>query len=431
MSILRSLNIGVSGMRANGEALSVTSDNIANVNTVGYKRSRAVFQDMLGRSVGGLHNNTIPGAGARLAAVDQVWSMGPLVSTDSPTDLAISGEGFFVVQGQLQGVEGRYYTRAGQFQLDEDGRLINPGGLRLQGYSAAIDGTMGTTVGDLIIDGGTVPPNATTELVVSANLNANADPAPAWDPADPGGTSTFPTSVTVYDSLGNAHEVTVYFRKETDNTWDWHAMVDGGEVTNGVPGTPTEVADGVLTFDTSGALDTESTTTSVFDFLGAAQGQTIAFDFGDSITTDAGSGLGGTTQIGSASTTTGLVQDGFAGGSVSGITIAGDGTIIGVFSNGQQRALGQVVTATFASNVGLERGGEGLFAASADSGEPLIGPPETGGRGSVVAGALEQSNVDLGTEFVNLIAYQRAFQASSKIITTSDEMYTELVNLKR
>jgi flagellar hook protein FlgE len=209
-------------------------------------------------------------------------------------------------------------------------------------------------------------------------------------------------------------------------------MVDGAEITNGTAGTPSEVANGTLTFTTSGALDTETTNASIFDFVGGATpGQAITFDFGDSIATDLGTGLAGSTQFGAPSSIGGLTQDGFGGGSVSGVTFAGDGTIIGVFSNGQQRALGQVVSATFPSVDGLERGGEGLFAATVDSGEPLIGAPETGGRGSLVAGALEQSNVDLGTEFVNLIAYQRGFQANSKIITTADEMYQELVNLKR
>jgi flagellar hook protein FlgE len=268
-------------------------------------------------------------------------------------------------------------------------------------------------------------------MTVTVNLSAAADAAPAWDAADPINTSTFHTSTTVYDSLGNAHDVTLYFRKDSDNSWDWHAMVNGDEITNAPAGEPFEVANGTLTFDTNGALDTEATTQSGFDFIGATQGQVVDFDFGDSITDDGGTGLAGSTQLGAASTITGLAQNGFAGGSVSGVTVSGNGTIIGVFSNGQQRTLGQVVTANFASVDGLERGGEGLFAATVNSGEPLIGAPETGGRGSIVSGALEQSNVDLGTEFVNLIAYQRGFQANSKVITTSDEMYSELVNLKR
>jgi len=430
MSILRSLNIGVSGMRANSEALSVTGDNIANVNTVGYKRSQGVFQDILGRSVGGV-DSASSGAGTRLASVEQVWSLGPLVSTDSPTDLAISGEGFFVVKGQLQGAEGRYYSRAGQFHIDETGKLVNTNGMRLQGYMASPDGTLGSTLGDLAIGGGTIPANATSEMTVTVNLSASSDPAPAWDPTDPINTSTFNTSATVYDSLGNAHDVTMYFRKEADNSWDWHAMVNGADVNGGTAGQPFEAANGTMTFTTDGALDTEATTASTFDFIGATQGQTIDFNFGDSITTEGGTGLAGSSQLGSSSTITGLNQNGFSGGSVSGVTVAGDGSIVGVFSNGQQRILGKVATATFASVDGLERGGEGLFASTVKSGEALIGAPETGGRGSIVSGALEQSNVDLGTEFVNLIAYQRGFQANSKVITTADEMYNELVNLKR
>jgi flagellar hook protein FlgE len=208
-------------------------------------------------------------------------------------------------------------------------------------------------------------------------------------------------------------------------------MVDGGELTGGVAGTPTEVANGTLTFTTDGALDTETSAGSSWDFVDATPAQQIAFDFGTSITTDAGKGLDGTTQFASPNATVGLKQNGYAAGSVAGISIGQDGVITGVFSNGQQRALGQVVTADFANVNGLDRTGQGMWIATQASGEALIGAADTGGRGPVVAGTLEQANVDLGTEFVNLIAYQRGFQANARVITTSDDMYGELVNIKR
>lgn len=432
MSILRSLNIGVSGLRSNSEALSVTGDNIANVNTVGFKRSRGVFQDVLGRSVATFENIKGAGAGSRLAHVEQVWTQGALVTTDSPTDLAIQGEGFFVVEGNLDGAEARYYTRAGQFHVDNEGRIVNTEGMRLQGYTADEQGQMGAEIGDLIVNQGTVPASPTENIRMAVNLNANEDiPALPFDITDPGGTSNFSNNVTVYDSLGNAHELTVYFAKTGVNTWDWHALIDGGELTGGAPGTPIEGAFGTLTFRPDGALDTETTAASTWDFLNAEPAQAVTFDFGTSATTDAGTGFDGSTQYASPEATVALQQDGYAAGSIAGISIAQDGTVIGIFSNGQERALGQIVTADFANVHGLERAGEGMYIQTLASGEALTGAADTAGRGAIVSGALEQANVDLGTEFVNLITYQRGFQANSRVITTADEMYGELVNIKR
>ncbi|HKU44574.1 MAG TPA: flagellar hook protein FlgE [Polyangiales bacterium] len=432
MSILRSLNIGVSGLRSNSEALSVTGDNIANVNTVGFKRSRGVFQDILGRSISTFEPIKGAGAGSRLAHVEQMWTQGSLVTTDSPTDLAIQGDGFFVMEGNLAGADARYYTRAGQFHIDNQGQIVNTEGLRLQGYTADAAGVMGATVGDLVVSQGTVPASATANATVGVNLDANAvQPTLPFDVTNPNGTSNFSNNVTVYDSLGNAHELTVYYAKTGTNSWDWHALVDGGELTGGTAGVPTEGASGTLTFTTDGALDTETVSASSWDFLNATPAQAITFDFGDSITTDTGTGRQGSTQYAAPSSTVAIQQDGYAAGSIAGIAIAQDGTITGVFSNGQQRAIGQVVTADFANVNGLERTGQGMWIQTLASGEALIGAADTAGRGGIVSGALEQANVDLGTEFVNLITYQRGFQANSRVITTADEMYGELVNIKR
>jgi flagellar hook protein FlgE len=430
MSILRTLNIGVSGLTSNSDALGVASDNIANVNTVGFKRSRAVFEDVLGRSVASFEAVKGAGSGSRLAHVEQVWTQGALVTTDAATDLAIQGDGFFIVQGNQGGAENRFYTRAGQFHVDNTGRLVSPDNMRLQGYTAAANGTMGATIGDLIVDAGTIPASATTSVSIAANLDSNTAILPTFDPLTPDTTSSFANTISVYDSLGNSHEITVYYHKNASNAWDWHAMVDGMELTTQLPG-PTEIASGALTFTTNGELDTETNPATSWDFIDATQAQAIDFDFGTSITTDGGLGLDGTTQFAAKSTTVGLAQDGFAAGSVATISITGDGTIYGSFSNGQQRPLGQIVTADFANVNGLERTGQGLWIAGQTSGEALIGPPDAGGRGAIVSGTLEQANVDLGTEFVNLIAYQRGFQANSRVITTADEMYGELVNIKR
>jgi flagellar hook protein FlgE len=431
MSLLRALQIGVSGLRSNSDALAVAGDNIANVNTVGFKRSRADFEDVLGRSIAIAEPVKTAGAGSRVAHVEQMWAQGALVTTDSATDLAISGDGFFVVQGNLGGTDTRFYTRAGQFHINNTGVLVNDDDLRLQGFTAAPDGTMGVTIGDLNVTGGTLPANPTTSVTLSANLDSQSTVLPTFDITNPADTANFSQNVTVYDSLGASHEVTMYFHKNAANAWDWHAVVDSGDLTGGTAGTPTEVATGDLTFTTDGALDTETIAASSWDFVDATPAQAITFDFGTAITTDGGTGLDATTQFAAKSAPVALTQDGFAAGSVASISIAGDGVITGVFNNGQHRVLGQVVTADFANVSGLDRTGQNCWFETQDSGQALIGGANAGGRGSIVSGTLEQANVDLGTEFVNLISYQRGFQANSRVITTADDMYGELVNIKR
>ena len=441
MSILRSLNTGAAGLRAHADAIDVVGDNIANVNTVGFKRSRAIFQDMLGRSIAGASAVPSAGGGSRVSKVQQMWSQGALMTTDSPTDLALSGDGFFIMKGTSNGAKGNFYSRAGQFTLNSDGFLTNPSGLVLQGYGVDSAGVVQTTLGDLLINPGTVAATPTTTVDLAANLDAAPGSTPlTWDPTNPGGTSNFSTQVTVYDSLGAAHGTTVYFVKgpaavlPAPQIWDWHAMVDGAELVGGTAGLPTEIVGGRLEFDANGALDTEAgplVPVAAHTFTAATGPIAITFNFGTSITTDGGTGLDGTTQFAAPSTTTGLSQDGFAAGSVAAISVAADGVVKGVFTNGQRRSLGQVAVADFGSVDGLARAGDGLWAETRESSQPLIGPPETGGRAAIVSGALEQSNVDLGQEFVSLIAFQRGFQANSKIITTADEMYQELVNLKR
>lgn len=428
MSILGTLNTAASGLTAHGDALGVVADNIANANTIGFKRSRADFQNVLGMASGAAERG---GGGSRMAHIEQMWSQGALLGTESPTDLALSGEGFFVVKGNANGVTGNFYTRAGQFHLDKDGHLANPDGMRLQGYAADNKGTLSGTLSDLSISTRTMPASATTKVNMSMNLDSKAVEPPPWDPADPAATSNFSSGLTVYDSLGNAHEITIYYTKTGSNTWDWHAMADGATMAGGTAGVPFEGASGSLTFTSDGALDTESMNQSQWDFNDATPGQSITFDFGTAITGDGGTGLDGATQFGDASSTTGLRQDGFAAGSVSGITISSDGSITGVFSNGQRRLLGQVAVAKFQSESGLARSGQGLWSETKDSGEPLVGGAQSGSRGAIVAGALEQSNVDIGREFVDLIAYQRGFSANSKIVQTADEMYSELINLRR
>lgn len=430
MSIIRTMTTGASGLRAESEALTAVSDNIANVNTFGFKRERAVFEDVLGRSVMGANAMAEGGAGSRVAQIQQMWTQGALVTTGNPTDLALSGDGLFMVNGTVDGQTGNFYTRAGQFNVDSSGYLVNPDGLRVQGYTADATGAIGAQVGDLRVDGFTLPATATSNITMGANLDANATvPTAPWDPANPSTTSNFQTTVQVYDSLGNQHEASLYFRKDAAGSWSWHAMVPTADITPGSTGS-TEIGSGALTFNTDGSLATATTTAGPVTFDGAAA-QTFNFDFGTP-TGSGGTGLDGITQLGSGgNSVNALSQDGFGGGAVAGMHVDADGTITGVFASGQERALGRVAVARFANDQGLARAGHNLYEASQASGEPLVGDAGTGGRGGIVAGSLESSNIDLGSEFVDLIAYQRGFSANSKIITTADEMYQELVQLRR
>jgi flagellar hook protein FlgE len=428
MSILRAMYSGTSGLNAEGQALGVVGDNVANTNTVGFKQSRAIFEDVLGGAVG----TKSPGAGVRMTRAQQIFAQGTLLNTGQATDLALSGDGFFVVHGTVGGITGNFYTRAGQMSLREDGTLVNQQGLPLQGYAALPNGQFAAGMSSIQVPTGEIPPRATTAFQVQANMDATSQtPALAWDPQNPAATSNFSTSVRVYDSLGNPHQVDVYFRKTGANAWEWHALAAGGEVQGGVQGQNFEFATGSLQFTNTGALN-QSTLLSggTVSFIGAAPNQAISFDFGTAIA-NGGTGLDGITQFGSPSNVSAQKQDGYASGALSGLKVDGDGVVRGIYTNGEQLPVAKLAIAKFRSNDGLGRAGQNLWTQTRESGEPAIGAAGSGGRAAVVSGALEQSNVDIAAQFVNLISHQRAFQANSKTITTADEMLQELMNIKR
>jgi flagellar hook protein FlgE len=430
MSLLTSMTSGTSGLSSASSELSVIGDNIANANTVGFKAERAAFEDQLAQSVVGGSGQI--GLGSRLQAVTKTMTQGSVSTTGVTTDLALQGDGFFEVAGTAgDGRTGTYLTRAGQFTVSSDGYLVNLAGLRVQGYDADTLGNLTGAVGDLQVGNATSQPHATAVVDVRANLDASSTPV-TFDPADPSGTSSFSTSATVYDSLGAAHQVQIYFSR-TAAGWDWNAMTDGGGVQGGTAGTPVRVATGNMTFDTTGRLtsldDTSGTAGVAFNPLNATAPQALTFNFGTPY--PGGTGLDGITQFAGSSVSTYVGQDGFASGQLSGIQIDRTGTIQGVFSNGETRALGQVAVAKVPAPDQLERVGGNLYAQTRDSGEPVLGSAGEGGRGYMSAGALEQSNVDIADEFVRMIAAQRAFQANSKTITTADQLLAELIQLKR
>lgn len=426
MSIYRAMYSGVSGMAAEGQALGVVGDNVANSNTVGFKQSRSMFEDVLGGAIG----TNAGGSGVRMLQAQQIFAQGTLLNTGQPTDLALSGDGFFVVNGMVDGVAGDFYTRAGQTKLNAAGKLVNPQGLGVQGYTAKPDGTYTTTLGDITVSTAAIPPKATTSLTITANLDSSATaPTAPWDPTNPVATSNFSTTMKVYDSLGNAHSVDVYFRKSSTGAWSYAALANGSEVTGGTAGTASTIASGTLSFSTGGALSGVTTTGGTVTFNGAAA-QTVAFDFG-SPTSAGGTGLTGLTQFSSPSNISAQSQNGYASGDLINLKIEADGVVKGVYSNGQAIAAGKIAVAKFRSTDGLGRAGHNLWVATQASGDASVGNAGSGGRAALVAGALEQSNVDIAQQFVELIAHQRAFQANSKTITTADEMLQETLSLKR
>ena len=273
---------------------------------------------------------------------------------------------------------------------------------------------------------------ATSHVTFTANLNSEDDVnATPFDTTDPYNTSNFATAITIYDSLGNSHQLDVFFKKTASNTWEWHGLIDGGDLTGGTQGVATEVASGTLTFTTDGRLDTEVVNGGTINFVDATQNQVIDFDFGESITTDGGNGEEGTTQYSARSSINFQTQDGYTTGSLTRFAMDEDGVITGAYSNGEVRTVGQLVLASFQNPQGLHKLGQNMWGETNDSGEPLIGIPNSGPRGGVISQHLEQSNVDLAEEMVDMIITQRAFQANSKTVTTADSMLAEIIQMKR
>jgi flagellar hook protein FlgE len=432
-SLYTSMFNGLSGLRANSVDLSVIGDNIANANTIGFKGNRVAFEDALGESlIGSGANGGQVGLGVNVQAVQRILTQGSLANTGVATDLALKGEGFFI----LEGADGQSFTRNGQFTVDQDGRLVSLSGDRVQGFQADATGQVGSSFGDIVIGSVSSPPVATSELAIQGNLDSTGaviDPTLTFDPADPA-TFSFQNSTTVFDSLGNPIDIQLFYVKTGPNTWDVRAMTDGGNLATGTPGTLTELTGTPpiqLTFTTDGRLDTVTGNTFSFDPLGATAGQSVTMNLGDPINPGGGTGLGGLTQFAAPSAVSFVSQNGSAAGELANVRIEADGTITGVFTNGVSQPLGQIAVATFNAADQLERQGGNEYVVTGTSGQPNIGVAGTGGRGALVGGALEQSNVDVGDELVRMIIAQRSFQANSKIVSTADTLLGELINLKR
>jgi flagellar hook protein FlgE len=432
MAILSTLSTGVSGLDTYGEGLSVVGNNIANMNTVGFKDGEASFADIISGSLSGGTSSSQVGRGVFVDGVITNFGQGSFETTSSGLNLAVDGNGMFLVKDSAGAVN---YTRDGTFQLDKNGMLVNPNGLFVQGYQANAAGVLNGQLGNLNLGATAFPPLATANMNLAANLDSSGAVTGPFALATASQTSNFSTGMTVYDSLGNSHQTNVYFTKTAANSWAWNAVVNSADSVNGI----TEVqAHGTLTFNSNGALTAQGATTYLsnglaatgFNFSGGATGnQAVVFNFGTPL--PGGTGLNGVTQFAGTSSVLNLTQDGYATGSLENVSAGKDGTISGLFTNGKNRTLGQVALANFNSPEGLTHLGNNLLGATADSGQPIIGTPQASGLGSILSSSLELSNVDLATQFTKMIEYQRGYDANSKVITTTDQMLQTLVNMKQ
>ncbi len=406
---------GVTGLQAHQRRIDVIASNIANVNTTGYRSSRALFQDLFSQTISGPRaavgsfggsNPSQVGLGVRLGSVDVNYSQAALLTTGVASDLAIQGSGFFILSDGTS----NFYTRDGSFDLNANGQLRDPAtGLLVQGFQASSTGVInpnGPITSIQIPVGGAAIVRATTTATLIGNLNSDAATG-----------DTVNRTVRVFDSLGTPRDIDLVFTKSaTTNEWDWVASSSDADI-NTVTGA------GTIEFDSNGTV-----------INGGIGNVSVTFNVGPSTPIDPfvfDFNFTGVTQLSADSDVTVQNQDGYQRGVLEAFNIGDDGVINGVFSNGLTRVIGQVALAAFANNGGLVRDGSNLFRDSPSSGVAQIGTANTGGRGSVSGGVLEGSNVDLGTEFSNLIVTQRGFQANARTITTADTLLQETVNLIR
>ncbi len=423
MSLQSAMFTGVSGLQTYGNAMNVTGDNIANVNTVGFRGNRAIFADILANQVANGATNLQFGRGAAISDVSAQFSQGSFETTGNATDMAIQGAGFFVVRNPGL-TNGSYYTRAGQFILDQNGKLSNSNGYYVQGYQISTNSsgavTRSASAGDIDISGVQSTPKATTSFKFGINLNAAASAG-----------ATFATSLNVYNAVGEAVTVTYNFTKSaTPLQWTYTAAGPAGTTLSGsgVSGTATFSTTGQLVGMGATPAAIANQTLTISGFPSGAQPLTTTWSLVNGTT---GASLGELTNYASDSVTNSVVQDGYSTGVLRGLSVDGEGIISGLFSNGQTQQLYQVQMADFLSPWGLTRTGDTLFAETAQSGQPILGVAKAGGFGSIYGSALEMSNVDLSEQFVAMIQNQRAYQANSRIVTTVDQMLQEVVNLVR
>lgn len=420
-----SFQIGLSGMRAASKDLNVTGNNIANAGTVGFKRSRAEFADVYAATVLGT-GKTQNGSGVLLADVTQLFQQGIINPTENPLDLAINGNGFF----QVSNNGAHSYTRAGFFELDREGYIVDNYKYNLQGYTVNAAGELESgKVGNLRIETNMADPKATSKINQTVNLNSTLDEIDPtlFNPADPT-TYSRATSTVIYDDQGNPHTMTQYFVKTAPNEWDMHVSVSGQTWT------PVQLefdASGKMTPPGSGQIslnnwipqkpDPANPGAFIPNGAGGANGSTSA-----TIELD----MTGTSQFASPFAVTKVVQDGYSIGELSGVEIDDTGMIFARYTNNQSRVQGQVVLANFANVQGLQPVGKTQWVATQESGPVVLNPGTVGNNGAIQAGALEESNVEISDQLIQLIVAQRNYQANAKTIETQSAITQTIINMR-
>ena len=414
---VRSLFAGVSGLRNHQIRMDVIGNNIANVNTTGYKASRVTFEEAFAQLVQGASrppgnssnvsggvNPVQVGLGMNIGSIDLLFTQGNLESTGVDTDMAIQGDSFFTVSDGIQ----RFYTRSGNFQLDANGRMVaSTNGFIVQG-KLATDGILTDQIQDIRLPfGQKAPAKASQNVSLAGNLDAGEAVNATRD-----------TTITVFDAMGAKEEMTITFTKASSTTWGYSIAVSDGTVVSGGTGT--------LTFDNQGRLTTPVPSTPfVFTPASGAANLSLAIDFGSA------NSITGLSQFEAPSTAVLKEQDGFTMGDLERFSVDNTGTITGAFTNGVTLTLAQISLTDFNNPAGLIRTGDNMYTVSANSGAPIMGFAGEGSQSTITSGALEMSNVDLAQEFTSMIIAQRGFQSNARVITTADEMLQEVVQLKR
>lgn len=423
---MASFFIPLTGLEADSTSLNTIANDLANMNTTAFKGQSANFSDLFYQQVGsaGSGDPVQVGAGTQVASISTDFTQGSINSTGSSTDVALNGNGFFVVN---EGGSSEY-TRAGNFSLDSSGNLITQSGQSVMGYPA-VNGVVNTNspLTRISIPVGQVePPKATTTMNMTANLNATSTAG-----------TTFPAQITVYDSLGVSHVATATYTQTGTNTWSYSVALPAGDFTSG---TSTPVT-GTMTFDSSGNLSTVAPAGGAATPVGTAAGDLSQIPVSFTGLADGAAnlnmqwnllGTSGTptiSQVAASSAVSATTQNGYESGQYQSFTIGSDGTVSATFSNGQQMAVGQVALANVTNVQGLRMLGDGNYATTMASGAASVGTSGAAGLGTLQDGALEESNVNISAEFSNLIIAQRAFEANSKAVTTFDTVTQETINM--
>jgi len=417
---MSSFSIALSGLTADSEALDVVGNNLANLNTVGYKDTAVSFYDLLQQSVDG--GSTQIGGGVSAPQTEAIYTQGSIEQTGGSYDAAINGNGFFVVQDPSGNT---LYTRAGDFQLNGQGQLVTDTGQVVQGWTAQ-NGVVDTNTP---IDDITIPTNAVQTPVATQNFSLSMNLNAAGVANEP--TGSFSAPIQVVDSLGVTHNLTINFTEQTPGNWNYEVDIPGQDLSSGTAGTPSAVANGALTFDSNGNLTAPTAPAQVpITISGLADGASD-MNINWNLATDAGNGTSLVTQYAAASAVSASSQDGVQASQVTQVSITNGGAITAEFSDGNQMTVGQLALAGVSNPDSLISVGENNYEVGPNTSTPVVGIPGTGTLGTVEGGSLEDSTVDIATEFTNLIVYQNSYDANSKVISTLDEMTQSLLNLKQ